>query len=145
MPGTILDLVETLGGALAFKLLELYGGSIIFVPTRAAADHPMRLTLTDEGFELLVRKYANERLELPKYDAIARQHRYRLVQELRERGHSLTNIALRSNYTRRQVINIMNISTPPKLQMDLFAEADPDRDLDYDVPTAHDPFGLGRR
>jgi hypothetical protein len=147
VPGSIVDLVDNLGGALAFRVLEIWGGSIVWVPTQAAADHPMRKLIGDEGFELLVTKYKGTRLELPKNDAILRQHRYKHVQELRERGHSLSVIAMQSNYSRRQVINIVNSSADAPPQLGLFDDYQPARDLEenHAMPSAHNPFGIGCR
>jgi hypothetical protein len=147
VPGSIMDLVERLGGALAFRLLEIRGGSILCVPTQAASDHPLRPLLGDEGFEKLVFEYRGERLELAKNDALLRQLRYRHVQELREHGQSLSVIAVKSNYTRRQVINILNASAVAPPQLGLFDDFEPPRDLGDNqvMPSAHNPFGLTSR
>lgn len=147
VPGSILDLIERLGAALAFKLLDIRGGSILWVPSQAASDHPLRKLLSDEGFEKLVSEYRGERLELPKNDSIARQYRHKHIQELRERGFSLTEMASMSNYTRRHVVNVLNASATPLPQLDLFDDHIPERDVGYDqgLPSAHDPFGLRRR
>jgi hypothetical protein len=145
VPGSIVDLVERLGGALAFRILELRGGSILCVPAQAAADHPLRALLGDEGFEKLVFEYRGERLELAKNDALVRQHRYRHVQELRDAGLSYSEIATRANYTRRQVINIAAQAAAPVPQLGLFDDYEPARsDIEdnHDMPTAHNPFGI---
>jgi len=145
VPGSIVDMIERLGGALAFKILELYGGSVLWVPTQAAADHPLRTVLGDAGFETLVYHYAGTRLELAKNDAIVRQHRYRHVQELRDQGLSYTEVALRTHFTRRWVINIAAQAATPLPQLGLFDDYEPPRHDLVDepaMPTAHNPFGI---
>ncbi len=145
VPGSIVDLIERLGGAHAFKLLELRGGTIVCVPTVAAADHPLRSLMGDEGFELLVREYRGERLELAKNDAIVRQHRYRHVEELRDQGLSYNEVAMRTNFTRRWVINIAAQAATPLPQLGLFDDYEPPRHDLVDepaMPTAHNPFGI---
>lgn len=147
IPDFVVELVEQLGGNVAFKLLELYGGQVLYVPVQAASDHPMRATLGGAGFEALVKAFPGERLELPKNDSLTRQHRHRLVLTLLERGYKHNEIAARTNYTRRHVINVLNAAAVVVPQLDLFADQDPDRELDYEhgLPVAHDPFGMRKR
>lgn len=147
VPDFVVELAEQLGGNAAFKLLELYGGQVLYVPVQAASDHPMRAMLGDANFEALVKAFPGERMELPKNDALTRQHRHRLVLELLERGYKHNEIAARTNYTRRHVINVLNAAAVAVPQLDLFADQDPDRDLDYAVglTVAHDPFGMRKR
>jgi hypothetical protein len=143
IPGSILDLVERLSATHAFKLLEVRGGTVLHVPVVAAADHQLRKLIGDEGFELLVKEYAGEQLQLAKNDALARQLRHRYVQELRDQGDKIYQVALKTGYTSRHVINILQAGQTAPPQLGLFDDYEPAH-YGAEVPTvsAHNPFGI---
>lgn len=120
LPPQLRMLVRAIGEAAAFRLVESRGGVPLTVPKRAHAEHHLAELLGPVAFAQLVDGWGGLTLELPKYDAVLRQLRHQRVHELLRR-HTTTEVALMTNYTKRQVINIKQSLGPEALgQLDLF-------------------------
>lgn len=149
LPPQLRMLVRIMGDTAAYRLVQERGGGYLIVPVHVSPEHPLCELLGPAAFAALVRELGSQTLQLPKYDSVARQWRHQQVHALREQGKTLCQVALKTNYSMRQVINIMrDAEGDSRQQIDLFAsmdETDVDADLaggDEPMPTAHNPFGL---
>jgi len=145
LPAAIRGLAEAIGGIDTLRLIGQHGGARVQVPKKPTEDHPLRMVMSAAGFELLVRLYGGELLDLPKGDAFLRRLRHDQVRQCREAGLKVDDIAETTGYTRRHVINILSGRGDLKdtWTMDMFEETNP-----VSTPQAgraNDPFGLARR
>ena len=159
LPGRLRDLVRVLGERLAFDLVQKRGGTRLIVPKRVSAPHPLLDALGLPGFIALVDAYGGEVIDdLPKYDSVARQLRHERVRQMRATDQTIDQVAMATNYSRRQVMNILAADGPDDRQYALFDGTDGPGDATEDaapVPPdtrpenfagqANDPFGLGTR
>lgn len=145
LPAVLRDLVRVLGDTDALRLVGMHGGARVSVPTKVHEDHPLRLALGAESFARLVAEYAGETIELPKGDAYLRALRHEQVQQCRDQGMKIDEIAEVTGYTRRHVINILGgqAGAADTFTMDLFDE--PQAPAESHAGQANDPFGLGGR
>lgn len=150
LPPQLRELVRVMGDAAAFRLVEHRGGTALSVPKRVSADHLLADLLGPVAFAQLVEARGGEVMQLPKNDSALRQARHQRVHELLLQRHTIREVALRTNYTARQVINIKQSLAADLAvsQGDLFADivsgstavtAPADQAL---TTAAHDPFGL---
>lgn len=147
LPPQLRLLVRVLGEAAAFKLVEQRGGGYVVVPKRPHPDHWLAELIGPIPFAALVEHYGDQTLQLPKYDSVLRQVRHERVRQLRREGRTLSQVAVQTNYTMRQVINILAAdeeAAEAARQADLFGGGE-DAQPDEPEPAAHDPFGLSRR
>lgn len=111
LPPQLKVLVRCMGEAAAFRLVKARGGTPLHVPKTV---HSPRFAGLVElcgdvvAAAALVAELGPATIQLPKYDAVARQLRHAGVIERRQRGDRLASIALATGYTMRQVINILN-------------------------------------
>jgi hypothetical protein len=140
-----------MGEAAAFRLVEHRGGTALSVPKRMSAEHMLAELLGPIAFAQLVDARGGEVLQLPKNDSVLRQVRHQRVHELLLQRHTIREVALRTNYTARQVINIKQALAADLAviqQGDLFADIVSSSAVDSapvdPAPNAaaHDPFGL---
>jgi hypothetical protein len=153
LPPQLKVLVQVMGLQPALRLVEVKGGTRLIVPVRCTPEHWLNEVVGCEAFGRLVGNSAGIVMDLPKYDSVLRQWRHQQVHEL---SRYLTDgeVALRTGYTRRQVINIRQAEAEAAcMQWDMFdtSRAPPKARLPVDEaeatetgPTAHNPFGLGR-
>ena len=151
LPGRLRDLVRVLGEALAFDLVQKRGGTRLIVPKRVSAPHPLLDELGLPGFIALVDAYGGEVInDLPKYDSVARQLRHERVRQIRAADKTIDQVARATNYSRRQVMNILAADGPDDRQFALFGPAAAADDAapapaETFAGQANDPFGLGSR
>lgn len=151
-------LVRVMGEAAAYALVEQRGGMPFTVPNLLAG--PAGLMLAEivgpQAAAAMVCEMGGITLALPKNDSLLRQLRHRRVIELRGVGYRQCEVARATNYTTRQVINILNTAAMDALydepQGDLFAEPPPLKAASPAKPAyapecgqAHNPFGLAGR
>ena len=151
LPPQMRMLMRVMGEAAAYKLIEQRGGSYVIVPTRLVPEHYLLEILGPQAFMALVEACGAQTLQLPKYDSVLRQLRHRRVMELLGKGFLLREVAVQVNYTVRQVLNIKQSSAPDDRQgglWDMFPEQGEVVEIEDEpadnLPTAHNPFGLGR-
>jgi hypothetical protein len=151
LPPQLRKLMRVLGEAAAYKLVEQRGGSYVIVPKRFVAEHDLHEVLGTQAFMALIEACGSETLQLPKYDSVLRQVRHQRVMELLGKGYLLREVALKVNYTVRQVINIKQAHEPRDDQLglwDLFPPGgvveviEDEPATEAKLPTAHNPFGL---
>lgn len=146
LPPQMRMLVRVMGLGPALRLLEARGGTRMTVPGRCSAEHWLHDVVGPQAFAALVADSANVTMDLPKLDAVTRQWRHQQVHEL-ARYLSHGEVARRTGYTRRHVINICNAEAAAAgwAQLDLFAApaAVTAAHTQHDsAAAAHDPFGL---
>lgn len=129
MPESLQLLIDCVGKAAAFRLIEWRGGAYLCIPKKADTDHPLREVLGEPAYSQLTEWYAGETILLPKND-IVRHLRHAIVKQLRyEQGMSVADIALETNYTMRQVFYILEKdrqgSGKCPSTRDLFEDLDP--------------------
>lgn len=145
LPPQLRLLVRVLGEAAAFKLVEQRGGGYVVVPKRAHAGHWLGELIGPIAFAALVEHYGDQTLQLPKYDSVLRQVRHERVRQLRREGRTISQVAVQTNYTMRQVINILaadDEAAEAARQADLFAGGDDVAQDAEPAPSAHNPFCL---
>lgn len=107
LPRVLRELIECVGEAGAFRLVEHRGGAWICVPVVVTPDHMLASILTPTEFARLVEWYASETVMLPKYDSVARQIRYRTVVRMRQEGAQIDEIVAKTGYSSRWVWKIL--------------------------------------
>lgn len=126
LPPQLRELVRTMGEADAFRLVERRGGTTMRVPKRVSTRHWLLQIVSPQAFAQLVDGYAGMEIQLPKYDSVLRQIRHQRVHHLLSR-HTVSEVALLTNYTTRQVFNIKRAAGvaagAAMPQRDLFADA----------------------
>lgn len=152
LPAALRELVTVLGEAAAFRLVERRGGGRLIVPKKVHPEHRLMDELGFKAFADLVAAYGSMVLELPKYDAVARQIRHERVRKLRAEGMTVDRVAVATGYTRRQVFNILadDFDQVAAAQLDMFGGPDLADDDPAERPApapfgANDPFGLTRK
>lgn len=119
LPPQIRWLVKRIGLAATCALLREYGGTPFDLPRTVDGSKKLNELLTHEQRAELIAARGGERLELPKFDSIARQIR---DHDIMSNPDNLSNpqLAKRYNLTRRQIINIRNKRDDDN-QFDLFS------------------------
>lgn len=144
LPPQLRLLVRAIGEEAAFRIVAARGGTVLHVPARLNEDHPICDLIGGHAFGLLVQHHGGMKIELPKSDSLLRQVRHRRVIEMDAAGHSLNEIALSTNYSRRHVISVLGEARREQPEQgDLFAEPAPEPDAAASV--AHDPFNLAHK
>lgn len=153
LPPQLKVLVRLMGLQPAMRLVEMRGGTRMIVPVHCRAEHWLNDVVGPVAFAALVADSAGVVMDLPKYDAVLRQWRHQQVHEL---SRHLTDgeVALRTGYTRRHVINIRQAEAQAAgAQWDMFdanrappnaRRPDDEAQTQETGPTAHNPFGLGK-
>lgn len=151
LPESLRELARVLGDSAAMRLIGLHGGARVSVPKVARDDHPLRMAMGPAAFDLLVREYGGETIDLPKGDAYLRVLRHDQVRQCREQGLTVDETAEATGYSRRHVINIMggvddgrDVYTVDMFGDDAPAPAPAPAPKSY-AGAANDPFGLGAR
>lgn len=153
LPPQLRELVRVVGDAAAFRLVEHRGGVALSVPKRVSPDHMLAELLGPVAFAQLVEAWGGEVLQLPKNDSVLRQLRHQRVHTLLLQRYTIRDVALKTNYTARQVINIkqaLAADLPMLQQGDLFADIGSASTsagvtaASSSAAAAHDPFQLVR-
>ncbi len=117
VPSSLVDVAETLGLPIAFKLIEHYGGTEIKFPKYPAADHHVLQALgKDDGLALC--NFLSGGLIYVPHMRVRRSARADVL-SLQEQGRSRREIALLLGISQRHVRRMANRG--PSDQLDLFA------------------------
>ena len=116
------DMFDNLGDDITMRLMKHSGGRYINVPPRYRPEglYALLVFLTVEELQLLIRHYAGERLLVPKYDKIAKQHRDKRIRAVRAQGVTVDAIAEKFRLTCRQIYTILGEVQPEDANYDLF-------------------------
>jgi hypothetical protein len=108
LPELLRELIECIGEAAAFRLIEWRGGAYLAVPKRVDTQHVLMEIIGPAAFVALVERFGGETIMLPKNDAVARQQRHQLIRHLRYNERlTVDAIALRVGYTMRRVFQVL--------------------------------------
>lgn len=148
LPPMLRMIVRCMGEADAFKLVEALGGTKLRVPQSFAEDHVLLDIISVRAFLALINEYGGIDIQLPKYDSVLRQFRHQRVNALLDQGFTNKEVALATNYTQRQVINIKQQAHPIARQISLWDAIEADvqegvslaHEADADMPVINRPL-----
>lgn len=114
--GFIEDLGAHLGTEASMRLMAVYGGRAIRIPSLATPDHPLCRILGEVPFRRLVDIWTDEIIEIPSIDEIVDGYRcIRAIARLARAGTPAVEIARLLALKQRQVINLMHEAVALKL------------------------------
>lgn len=115
LPQSVRDLIELLGFAPTFKLVEHFGGTELRVPHKFDPGHLITRIVGHEASARFVQNYAGEVLYIPKPDTVMRAQRNRKIKAKHEAGASAVSLAHEFNLSYRHIWNILGAddSAPP--------------------------------
>lgn len=107
LPGSLRDMAETCGPALALKVAEVYGGCHVSIP--ASVDNAPGLVevLGKPMAATLCAIYGGELLTIPRAMNARRHVRNEVIRETRRAGAKLRELARQFDLTERQVSTIL--------------------------------------
>jgi len=121
LPELLRELIDCIGEAAAFRLIEWRGGAYLSVPKRVDPQHPLVELIGPAQFVALVERFSGETLMLPKNDAVMRQQRHQMIRHLRYHERlPVDAIALRVGYSMRRVFQILGEHAPTPTSGSLF-------------------------
>lgn len=124
LPPRLAELASIIGLPATLRLVEARGGTRVYVPERATADHWLASLIGLPALERLVAHHSRESMELDRAAAALRAARDRhIVARVKSGGASTAAIALECGLTQRQVFNILARAEPADDQPDLFQQA----------------------
>jgi hypothetical protein len=129
LPPQLKELVRVLGEGPAFNLVKWLGGTTFWFPkSRSSRQFAELVEIVGlQAADAAVAELGTEAWQLPKYDSVLRQMRHARVVELkRVAGLSNPEVALRTGYTVRQVINICNEAGLAQAEREAFLAAQGD-------------------
>lgn len=120
LPPIAQEMVDLLGDELAYHLMRHCGGTTVNVPVKATAACALQNILNKKQMKKLVTHYRGERLDVPKYDSVARQVRDAKIRALRKEGWTIPRIARQFGCTERHVYYVIGDNPEPPESFDLF-------------------------
>lgn len=111
------EVVELIGGEAAELLMKRLGGTYLYVPTKAGAEHPIALILGQSHADQLCDRFCRETILIPRGRRTG--SRDRVIELRRSTRMSVKQIALATGYHVRQVSRILE-AEDAKRQIDLF-------------------------
>ncbi|MCP1375370.1 hypothetical protein [Dyella lutea] len=123
LPPRLAELAELIGLPATLRLVEARGGTRVYVPDTASADHWLVPLIGLPALQQLVAHRPREYLELDRAAAALRAARDRKIIADHAAGASTTKIALECRLTQRQVFNILARAEPEAPEPDLFDQA----------------------
>lgn len=129
LPPQLKVLVRVMGEGAAFRVIKWLGGTSFTWPKSRRSPQFTQLAEIAglEAADTAVEHLGGQTWQLPKYDSVLRQLRHARVVELkRVEGLSNPEVALRTGYTVRQVINICNEAGLAQAERDAFMAAQGD-------------------
>ena len=107
------EIAEIIGPDMAVKLGQSMGGARVYVPAKAAHDHPLTLVLGESTAQKLCDYYCGDTIEVPckkvfrqvRDDIISREYHTMKL----EKGNRANILALKYGLTSRQVLNIAKL------------------------------------
>lgn len=121
LPPRLAQLAETIGLAATLRLVECRGGTKIYVPESATAEHWLARTIGVAALQKLVDAYRGDMLEIDRAAAAVRAARDREIIARYAAGESTATLALAFGLTQRQIFNILARVARPIDQADMFA------------------------
>lgn len=112
-------LIKCIGLTDTLKLLRSYGGRTLSVPENYVEHNRLSTVISITAQMALIRDFAGERIELAKYDRVAKQLRNRDIRAKRA-THTAPALAAEHNLSRRHIFNIWDKGIEENTQMDLF-------------------------
>lgn len=111
LPTRLRDLARLIGLATAMTIVQHYGGRRLYIPSRAAVDHPLVALIGFEGLETLCKAYGLEdHFDVPKAAAALRFLRDEKIRS--EQGIKSTRVlAFEHGMTERQIWKILAAKT----------------------------------
>ncbi|WP_176332667.1 hypothetical protein [Burkholderia vietnamiensis] len=120
LPELLRELIDCVGEAAAFALIDWRGGAYLSVPKRVDPQHMLIEHIGPVAFVALVERFGGETVMLPKKDAVTRQQRHQIVRQLRQERLTVDQIAIRTGYTMRRVFQILGENPAEPSSGDLF-------------------------
>lgn len=111
LPPMAKRLIAIMGERMAVRLMKRRGGTQIKIPAglRPAATMRDSMGLSAAAIRALASSdLANEMIEVPKVDAIVKHHRNEAIRADREKGFTVSELALKYNLTRLWIRQILN-------------------------------------
>lgn len=121
LPPRLAELAALIGLAATLRLVECRGGTKIYVPDRATADHWLVRIIGLPALQQLVAEHRRDMLELDRAVAALRAARDREIIARHAAGESTAKLALEYGLTQRQIFSILARVARPCDQPDMFA------------------------
>ncbi|AGG89906.1 hypothetical protein [Rhodanobacter denitrificans] len=124
LPPRLAALAELIGLPAMLRLVEARGGTRVYVPDVASADHWLARLIGLPAMEQLVAEHSRDYIELDRAAAALRAARDRKIVADNAAGTSTATLALENGLTQRQVFNILaRTGGPVADQRDLFQQS----------------------
>lgn len=107
LPPRLAALAGLIGLSATLRLVEARGGTRIYVPDMASAEHWLARLLGLTALQQLVAEHARDYIELDRAAAALRAARDRKIVADHAGGTSTATLALENGLTQRQVFNIL--------------------------------------
>lgn len=104
------EIAELIGWPATFKLLDIAGGQIRWIPEHTSEEHWLGAILGMEAATKLCKMYGGGCIDIPKGHAEALEHRNRQIRADRKGGTLVKDLAVRYKLTMRQVFNVLGMN-----------------------------------
>ena len=109
LPPSLGRIAEVTGRQGAMALVERYGGTLLIVPKRYRAGHPLVLLLGAEAAAKLIRRFGGTRLYIAKLDVPARARRNDEIIRSYEAGRPVAWLAREYGLSVRRIWEILKM------------------------------------
>ena len=107
LPESLTDMVEALGLSATLQIVKAHGGTRLFVPKRAHAQHHLANLLGMEQARMLSQHFGGESLTIPRMANAMRTRRNREIVRRYDGGESVRVLAHAYHLTDRQIYTIL--------------------------------------
>ena len=107
LPVGLTRIRDVAGPEAALALCSTYGGGSVYIPRRLEPGHPLLRLLGAESAARLASYYGGDKLDVPKADAVHRQHRAVEIMRQRSAGASISGLAALHGLSRRRILQIL--------------------------------------
>lgn len=121
LPPRLAQLAEVIGLAATLRLVECRGGTRVYVPENATAEHWLARIIGVPALQKLVDAYRGDMLDVDRAAAAVRAARDRDILLRYADGESTAQLARACGLTQRQIFNILARNARPLVQPDMFA------------------------
>ena len=112
------ELMALLGPEVACRLLDIYGGTLLYIPS-AAVDHPLSAAIGEASARLLCARYGGSRLPIPLGHRLTLARRDAAIRQDRQNGLSIADLVKKYRLSRRRIFVILSsashATTPPEV------------------------------
>lgn len=112
LPEGLRELKEALGPEDALTVSRALGGANLYVPRWPAENSPLTRRLGMRLALEMARRYGGMTICVPKPDAVYRQFRLKALLQRRQKGASLSQLALDFGLSRRRVMQLLSTQEP---------------------------------